>query len=61
MTPQAILEKYGPREAMEYDVLVIGAGPGGLATAMPYDFEALPGSSLWRKTTSPSFSLAVIW
>ncbi|TMH28727.1 MAG: electron transfer flavoprotein-ubiquinone oxidoreductase, partial [Betaproteobacteria bacterium] len=34
MTPQAILEKYGPREAMEYDVLVIGAGPGGLATAI---------------------------
>jgi len=34
MTPQAILEQYGPREAMEYDVLVIGAGPGGLATAI---------------------------
>ena len=34
MTPQAILEQYGPREAMEYDVMVIGAGPGGLATAI---------------------------
>src|SRR5438105_2193710 len=34
MTPQEILERYGPREAMEYDVLVIGAGPGGLATAI---------------------------
>jgi len=34
MTPQAILEQYGPREAMEYDVLVVGAGPGGLATAI---------------------------
>ena len=34
MTPQAILEKFGPREAMEYDVLVVGAGPGGLATAI---------------------------
>jgi electron-transferring-flavoprotein dehydrogenase len=34
MTPQDILEKYGPREAMEYDVLVIGAGPGGLSTAI---------------------------
>src|ERR1700704_5916846 len=34
MTPQAILEQYGPREAMEYDVLVIGAGPAGLATAI---------------------------
>ena len=34
MTPQALLDQYGPREAMEYDVLVVGAGPGGLATAI---------------------------
>ncbi len=34
MTPQAILEQYGPREAMEYDVVIVGAGPGGLATAI---------------------------
>ncbi len=34
MTPQALLEQYGPREAMEYDVLVIGAGPAGLSTAI---------------------------
>jgi electron-transferring-flavoprotein dehydrogenase len=34
MTPQAILEQYGPREAMEYDVVVVGAGPGGLACAI---------------------------
>jgi electron-transferring-flavoprotein dehydrogenase len=34
MTPQAILEKFGPREAMDYDVLVVGAGPGGLAAAI---------------------------
>ena len=34
MTPQEILERYGPREAMEYDVLVVGAGPGGLAAAI---------------------------
>src|SRR4030095_10884399 len=34
MTPQAILDQYGPREAMEYDVVVVGAGPGGLATAI---------------------------
>ncbi|MBA2722008.1 MAG: electron transfer flavoprotein-ubiquinone oxidoreductase [Methylibium sp.] len=34
MTPQAMLEQYGPRETMEYDVVVVGAGPGGLATAI---------------------------
>lgn len=34
MTQEEILAQYGPREAMEYDVVVVGAGPGGLATAI---------------------------
>ena len=34
MTPEQILAQYGPREAMEYDVVVVGAGPGGLASAI---------------------------
>ncbi|HTP72197.1 MAG TPA: electron transfer flavoprotein-ubiquinone oxidoreductase [Burkholderiaceae bacterium] len=34
MTPQEILQQYGPREAMEYDLVVVGAGPAGLATAI---------------------------
>ena len=34
MTPEEILSAPGPREAMAYDVVVVGAGPGGLATAI---------------------------
>ena len=33
-TPQELLEQFGPREAMEYDVVIVGGGPGGMATAI---------------------------
>jgi len=34
MTPQEIIAQHGPREAMDYDVVVVGAGPAGLACAI---------------------------
>ena len=40
MTNEEILAQYGPREAMEYDVVVVGGGP----VAWPLPFA----SSNWR-------------
>ena len=34
MTSEELLDQYGPRESMAYDLVIVGGGPAGLAAAI---------------------------
>jgi len=54
MTPREVLDQYGPREAMAYDVVIVDAGPAGLSAAIRLkQLDADPSVVVLEKGSEP--------